>query len=272
MGLLELVLLVFAAVISGALVVAGRRLLQSGAEEDLGARPPLPIPLFAAALVGLAAAPGLGWVLSPALVEYVAGVVPGDLVLTAPADAWIARFYAALSIATWVAVPSVGAVVWLLFSSRRSAGSALVFAGAAWIGCTFGMSLSLLSFGLVYAAASPSVLMDGVGAQLRLLDVMSSGMRSVVGLGLFGALVGAVGVMAASSARGSRVALLTTTALPFVAALTAAVVTPPDPLSLLALGVPLVVIWLVALGVGSAARAALSRLRPGLGAGIDEAA
>lgn len=261
---MELVLVVFAGAISGGLIVAARVLLPPLEPETRPKAPPFPIVAIIIVLVSIAAAPGIGWVLAPQLVEYATSSTPTELLVTAPSDALLARAYAAALPTMWAAVPGLAALLWMLLSSRRSPKHAAVFASATTIGFTIGILFGLALVPSTFALLSVPLdgLADGlsgVDVHMTLFDVMSLVVRAPLGFGVAGAFLGAVWVTAATSPRGKRVAVWGTAAMPFFVALISALTTPPDVVSHVMMAFPMLVLWLVGLGGGMATRAILSQ-------------
>lgn len=258
MGVVELVLIVFSAVLSGVLAALGVRFIPKEKKDDEApASHPLPIGALLVAAVSVLAAPGLSWALSPQLVSYVVASVPTELIVADPRDPLLARVYAAALIAAWAQLPGLAAIAWLLLSSRRSLRGAAIFATATWVGSTLAMAIE---FALLPRAVEG--LVDGVsglGVAVGLLDVMSLSVRAALGFAACGAGLGAAWVAAAWSRRGLRAVLWASAAMPFVASLVAALATPPDVVSQLLMAVVIAACWMLGLGGGVATRAVMSR-------------
>ncbi len=259
--MLELVVVVAGAAASAILVAVGRA-RQSKNPRDPEARAKLPVAWLLAGAGGLALAPVLGWTMAPRWVAHVASAVPGELVLTGVGDPWMARAYAFAAITTLVALPGSAFVVWLVASTRRSPIAALFFAGFTSLCGGLAVMLSWALHDMMLAAlvdTSSLGAVPDIDVQFTLRAAVSSSTRLSLGLGVSGAAIGAVAAAAASSAKGLRIALWSTTGLPFGAALVSAVATPADLRSQLSIMVLVVAAWLLGLGLGAGLHRVLSR-------------
>ncbi|MCB9591901.1 MAG: hypothetical protein H6719_04130 [Sandaracinaceae bacterium] len=256
LGGLELVLVAMGAIASAIAFAVARRLARGGPPAP--PRSPLPRVALGVAALLLLPAPPVGYLLAPAVIDQLAGTSPSGVVIFEPFDLVMARVIAALSIAAWAAVPGASAAAFLVVSRRRSVGTAAAFALATWVGFTLGAAATFPIVASAYDAMSASAGDPSLAVQVDLRSLVSAFARAALGLGFIGGSAAALSVAAASSPRGLRGALIATAALPLIAPLVGALSTPPDVVSQLLVAAVTVALWLLGLGVGAAARRALS--------------
>jgi sec-independent protein translocase protein TatC len=248
---MELVLTALFAVVGGVAWTAWVLVRGGGAREEGEERAPLPLLslLFAAATV-LAAIP-CGLLLSGPLVEHVLlGLLPdgGRLAVFEVAEGAAIQLRAVGLLVVWFMLPGLLAAGWLLGSIRRSRLTALVLAVSGWIG--FGL-------GLAVGAAAVAPLLSRMlepqipAAMLSYADLMSSIVAGLLALGVAGACGPVAWVLAGSSPRALRRLSLVTLLVPAGSLLVAALTTPPDVLTQVAVAAVISVCWLAGLAAGA---------------------
>jgi len=247
MGLIELILVAGAFGVSAGLAVMVLRLVPA---TPSASRAPLRVaPLLAGGgcllLSPLVALAGSEWLAqSPAVMLMVQDELDAEL---ASASVTVV---AGMPFVLWLAAPALSLIAVALASSRRRSADAFIVAGFALGGATAGLLLGLwLAQLALLTALSPEL--DGISAAPRLLDTVAAMALFAAATTVAGAAIGAVGPAAALTRRSRRVVLLCSTAAPALLMGLSALATPPDVISQVVLALPLGVLWLLALGVGS---------------------
>lgn len=259
-GPLELVLTAAATAVGGAVGV-GWFLIRRGREPaPPGERPPLPLLPLLLSLVPVMAAIPVGLLAGGILVEVMLDLVPplDTALFVSRSGSEVTELYlhAAGLVAIWLALPGLLGGGWLLVSRERSWRWALVLGVAGWIGGSVG-----LAFGASHVAALVAQELHSPigGLALSAEAFLSPFLAGVAGWGVVGASGPVAWVLAASSVRCTIRALLWTAAMPAGALFVAALTTPPDVLTQLAVAILIGGSWLAGLGAG----AVTARLRRG---------
>jgi hypothetical protein len=265
MGLLELLLVVIAAA-GGALGLALWVLhTRRGPAPGPAPRAPLPLLALLVALLGVLAAPvlgfgsvfgGLGWAwMLPPLPEEL-----GLVVSSHPADPVGATALAGALLSAWLASPGLLATGWLLGSRARRWQGAWALGLLGWLG--FGLGLALARW-LVLPAALESMLAVMPGLRLGLPELVRQVVPSLLALGVAGATLPVIWRLAASSGRALLRCLVATALMPAFALTLGALLTPPDVLSQVVLATLLGLSWLAGLAGGAVTSMVAARGRDG---------
>jgi Sec-independent protein secretion pathway component TatC len=262
MGLLEMLLVVLAAA-GGALGLALWVLLsRRSPAPETAPRAPLPLLALLFAFAWVLLSPLLGFGLGGLLLEQ---LVPEAsslewIAVGSPGDALAARLLGGALLAAWFVLPGLLAAAWLLASRLRRWTSAWGLGGLGWLG--FGAGLALGHW-VVLPRALDSLVAVGPELHLGLLDLAWMSAKGMGALGVAGATLPVLWMLAASSHRALQLCVAATALMPVAALLLSALCTPPDVLSQLLLATLMGMSWLFGLAGGAVTSRVAAREQDG---------
>ena len=229
----------------GALVLLAR---QTGTTRPRGPFPIIPAVLAAVSLV---LALLLGGALSPVFLAHLSTRFPPvhSELLFSPGDLGRPLIYAGALLATWLALPGLGALAWLALSRDRVPSTAAFFGASVGLGFTVGAGLGLE---LGVPQLRETLIASTPDALIAMADASRMAIAVSFASGLGGALSSGVWFVSSRSKRTMRTTLFASLLVPFGCLLVAAVLTPPDVLTQLLVAAPLGLCWLLGLALGGA--------------------
>lgn len=253
MGLLELLLTAVLALGGGAVFVAALVMVARRAHGEQSERPPLPQLPLVVALLSIVSAPLVGLLLSAPTAELLLLPALPDkqlIISTSPTEVFAAQLLAGALLTLWFALPGLLATGWLLLAPTRSWSGAALLGGLGGLG--FGTGLALGRW-LVVPVVLTATVSPEIGAQVRLGLLTTASARALLILGVAGACLPVVAVLAGASRSALRRMSIVTLLMPAGALLMAALTTPPDLISQLVVAFVIGLCWLLGLGGGALA-------------------